>query len=367
MEPARKLTLPVVVVALLTVSCGQAREQANAGRAEATGGDAAAAVPASYFDNSGYDDVLSGGVKMIPITTSKGTFHVWTKRIGNNPRIKVLLLHGGPGFTHEYLEAFDSYFPGAGIQYYYYDQLGSYYSDQPDDDSLWTVPRFVDEVEQVRQALGLDKDNFYLYGHSWGGILALEYALKYQQHLKGLIISNMMASIPAYNEYAEKVLKPQMDPKALAQIEALEKAGKTNDPQYMQLLMANFYTKHILRMPPDQWPDPVMRAMNHGNEHIYVLMQGPSEMGLSGRLLGWDRSKDLPRISVPTLMIGARYGTMDPDYMKWMSTQVQHGTYLYCPQGSHLDMYDDQQTYMNGVIRFIEDVDAGTAGSTKGG
>jgi proline iminopeptidase len=356
MERPRNLTLPVVVMALLAVSCGQPREQASAAKAEA------GVVPATYFDNSGHDDVLSGGVKMIPIQTAKGTFHVWTKRIGNNPRIKVLLLHGGPGFTHEYLEAFDSYFPGAGIQYYYYDQLGSFYSDQPNDDSLWTVPRFVDEVEQVRQALGLDKDNFYLYGHSWGGILALEYALKYQQHLKGLIISNMMASIPAYNEYAEKVLKPQMDPKALEQIEALEKAGKTDDPQYMQLLMTNFYTQHILRMPPDQWPDPVMRAMNHSNEHIYVLMQGPSEMGLSGRLLNWDRSKDLPQISVPTLMIGARYGTMDPDYMKWMSTQVQHGTYLYCPQGSHLDMYDDQQTYMNGVIKFIKDIDAGTLG-----
>ncbi|MEJ2083830.1 MAG: proline iminopeptidase-family hydrolase [Acidobacteriota bacterium] len=317
------------------------------------------AHPGSYLDNSGYDDVLSGGVKMIPIETPAGTFRVWTKRIGNNPRIKVLLLHGGPGMTHEYLEAFDSYFPGSGIQYYYYDQLGSFYSDQPTDDALWTVPRFVDEVEQVRQALGLDRNDFYLYGHSWGGILALEYALEYRQHLKGLIISNMMASIPAYNDYARKVLMPQMDQKVLAQILALEKESKTDDPRYMQLLMPNFYTQHILRMPADQWPDPVIRAMNHVNEHVYVLMQGPSEMGASGRLAGWDRSKDLPRISAPTLTIGARYGTMDPEYMKWMAGQVQHGRYLYCPEGSHLDMYDDQKTYMDGVIQFIKDVDAG--------
>ncbi|MEJ2077837.1 MAG: proline iminopeptidase-family hydrolase [Acidobacteriota bacterium] len=317
------------------------------------------AHPGSYLDNSGYDDVLSGGVKMIPIETPAGTFRVWTKRIGNNPRIKVLLLHGGPGMTHEYLEAFDSYFPGSGIQYYYYDQLGSFYSDQPTDDALWTVPRFVDEVEQVRQALGLDRNDFYLYGHSWGGILALEYALEYRQHLKGLIISNMMASIPAYNDYARKVLMPQMDQKVLAQILALEKESKTDDPRYMQLLMPNFYTQHILRMPADQWPDPVIRAMNHVNEHVYVLMQGPSEMGASGRLAGWDRSKDLPRISAPTLTIGARYGTMDPEYMKWMAGQVQHGRYLYCPEGSHLDMYDDQKTYMDGVMQFIKDVDAG--------
>ncbi len=97
--------------------------------------------------------------------------------MGENPKIKVLLLHGGPAFTHEYLEVFDSYFPGAGIEYYYYDQLGSAYSDQPDEPELWEIRRFVDEVEQVRKALSLDKNNFYLFGHSWGGVLAIEYAL----------------------------------------------------------------------------------------------------------------------------------------------------------------------------------------------
>lgn len=155
-----------------------------------------AAVP-TYFDSTGRDDVLSGGVKLIPITTPKGTFKVWTKRVSNNPKIKVLLLHGGPGATHEYFEAFDSYFPKEGFEYYYYDQLGSAFSDQPKDPSLWGLPRFVEEVEQVRLALGLDSSNFYLVGHSWGGKLAIEYALKYQQHIKGLVISNMMASIPA--------------------------------------------------------------------------------------------------------------------------------------------------------------------------
>ena len=105
-----------------------------------------------YFDNTGRTDVLTGGVRMIPIRTDHGTFSVWTKRIGNNPTQKVLLLHGGPGATHEYLEACDSYLPGAGIEYYYYDQLGSAYSDQPDIPELWELPRFVDEVEQVRTA-----------------------------------------------------------------------------------------------------------------------------------------------------------------------------------------------------------------------
>jgi proline iminopeptidase len=167
---------------------------------------AAEAVPgtASYFDQIGRDDVLSGGVRMIPIQTPTGAFHVWTKRVGNNPRIKVLLLHGGPAATHEYFEALDSYFPGAGIEYYYYDQLGSAYSDQPDVPELWDLPRFVEEVEQVRRALKLNRSNFYLLGQSWGGILALEYALKYQQNLKGLIISNMVASIPGLQPLCQR-------------------------------------------------------------------------------------------------------------------------------------------------------------------
>ena len=121
--------LLVVAMAVLTLqSCG------GPARQEATGA-------AAYFDQTGRDDVLSGGVKMIPITTPRGTFHVWTKRVGNNQRVKVLLLHGGPGATHEYFEAFDSYFPAAGIEYYYYDQLGSAFSDQPDQPELWEIGR----------------------------------------------------------------------------------------------------------------------------------------------------------------------------------------------------------------------------------
>jgi proline iminopeptidase len=321
--------------------------------------DPAGSVPANYLDSSGRDDVLSGGVRLIPVQTPKGEFRVWTKRIGNNPTIKVLLLHGGPGATHEYFEPFDSYFPAAGIEYYYYDQLGSAYSDQPDDPELWELPRFVGEVETVRQALGLDQSNFYLLGHSWGGILAIEYALKYQQHLKGLIISNMMAGIPAYNEYATNVLMPAMDQAVLAEIKRLEGAGQTADPRYMELLTPHHYEQHLLRMPADQWPEPFQRSFGHLNLSIYVPMQGPSELGASGKLANWDRTADLGRIVVPTLVIGARYDTMDPAHMEMMADKVQKGRYLFCPNGSHMAMYDDQMVYVNGVIQFVRDVDTG--------
>ncbi|MBM5828485.1 MAG: alpha/beta fold hydrolase, partial [Cyanobacteria bacterium M_surface_7_m2_040] len=177
-------------------------------------------VPASYFDYSGRDDILSGGVRLIPIETPKGTFKVWTRRVGNNPKTKVLLLHGGPGASSDFMSVFDSFFPAAGIEYYHYDQLGSFMSDKPSEPELWEIARFVDEVEQVRVALGLDSSNFYLWGQSWGGILAIEYALAHQENLKALVISNMVSSVPAYNEYATKVFESQMDPKVLAELKA---------------------------------------------------------------------------------------------------------------------------------------------------
>ncbi|HKK46592.1 MAG TPA: proline iminopeptidase-family hydrolase [Balneolaceae bacterium] len=311
----------------------------------------------NYYQYEGAQK-MNGGSKMVEISTPDGKFHVWTKQIGNNPDMKVLILHGGPGGNHFWYQSFNSYLPAAHIQYFYYDQLGSWFSDQPRDTSLWNTDRFVDEVEQVRKALGLDKSNFYLYGHSWGGILAIEYALKYQQHLKGLIISNMMSSVPAYNRYAENVLSKQMDPDVLAQIQQFESNGDYDNPQYMDLLMHHFYNKHILRMPVEQWPVPVTRGLNHLNEQIYVQMQGPSEFGITddASLSDWDRTADLSKIKVPTLVIGAKYDTMDPEFMKMMSDSLSDGRYLYCPNGSHMDMYDDQQTYFNGLIKFINDV-----------
>ena len=311
-----------------------------------------------YLDYSGRDDVLSGGSRMIPVNTPAGQFRVWVKRVGNHPDLRLLLLHGGPGATHEYFEACDSYLPAAGIEYYYYDQLGSGYSDQPDEASLWDLDRFVDEVEQVRQVLGLDRDNFVLLGHSWGGILGIEYALHHQQHLRGLVISSMMSSVPAYNDYADQVLMPAMNQAALAEIKAFEARGETDNPKYTELLNDQHYVHHVLRMPVADWPDPVQRAFSHMNQAIYVSMQGPSELGISAdaSLAGWDRTEELASINVPALVIGARHDTMDPAYMEMMAGRLPQGRYLHCPDGSHMAMYDDQAVYFAGLIDFLHDV-----------
>jgi len=266
----KSFSILVLLIMLLLNACKEASKpmpDSNTGRRD-------------YFTYN--DSVETGGVRMIPIETPVGTFNVWTKRFGNNPRIKVLLLHGGPAMTHEYMECFETFFLREGFEFFEYDQLGCYYSDQPSDSSLWTTERFVEEVEQVRKALGCDSTNFYVLGHSWGGILAMEYALKYQQHIKGLIISNMMSDVPAYGQYAQEVLAKQMDPKVLDTIRGLEAKGDYSNPKYIELLTTHFYDKHVCRVVPN--PEPIYRAFKHLNPNIYVCMQGPSEFGVAGRL-----------------------------------------------------------------------------------
>ncbi len=297
-----------------------------------------------------YAGVQTGGVKMIQVD---GKYNVWTKKIGDG-EIKVLLLHGGPGFGHEYLECFESFFPQAGIEMYHYAQLGNFSSDQPDDPSLWTVDRYREEVEQVRQGLGLE--NFYLFGHSWGGMLAMEYALKYQQHLKGLVISNMTASIPSYVKYVNE-LRAKFPADIVAKMDEYEKAGKYDAPEYQEIIFSVLYAQHVCRLDP--WPDPVMRSLKHFNMQIYNTMQGPNEFVITGNFKDWDLWDKLSAIQAPTLVIGAKYDTMSLEDKNRMASLIPNSQLQIC-EGSHLSMYDDQQNYFNGLIKFLKEVHGGS-------
>lgn len=303
----------------------------------------------NYLDFSEPGSYRMAGIRMIELDNGH---KVWTKRFGNSP-IKVLLLHGGPAMTHEYMECFESFFPQAGIEFYEYDQLGSYYSDQPDNDSLWTIERFVEEVEQVRKALGLNQDNFFLLGNSWGGLLAMEYAHKYQDNLKGLIICNMTAGFDDYEVYNTK-LRNELRPSLLDSLAMYEAKEDFHNPEYQEMVFNEYYSRHIFH--GEEWPEPVLRSFKHVNQHVYEYMQGPSEFVPGGILKGWTIWDRLPDFKVPTLAVGAKYDTMNPEEMKRISETVQDGRYLYCPNGSHLAMWDDQEVFMNGVIDFIKDV-----------
>jgi proline iminopeptidase len=169
----------------------------------------------------------------------------------------------------------------------------------------------------------------------------------------------MMASIPARNAYADSTLKPAMGPEALAEIGRLEAAGDYENPRYMRLVIPHFYEKHMLRIPVGAWPEPMRRSIRHWNQAISERILGLSALSLGGMLADWDRTADLGRLEVPTLIIGATHDIDDPAHMTWMAGQVQYGRYLHCPDGSHLALYDDPQPYFEGLVRFITDVDAG--------
>jgi proline iminopeptidase len=288
------------------------------------------------------------GIRMIPVMG--GRFKVWTKKMGSGP-LKVLLLHGGPGFTHQYLEAMESFLPEAGIEMYYYDQLGCGNSDKPDDLSLWEIPRYVEEVEEVRRGLGLE--NFVLYGQSWGGMLAIEYALKYQQNLRALVISNMTAGIQSYLRRIREVVK-RLDPVTLATLHVFEATEDYDAPEYQRIMMEELYPISMCRCKP--WPEPVTRAFRDANLAIYNYMQGKSEFVVTGTFKNWERWDDLHKIVVRTLTLGAENDTMDPEDIRKMATLMPNATSAICPEGSHLAMWDDQATYFEHLLGFLRTV-----------
>ncbi|ADV82191.1 proline iminopeptidase-family hydrolase [Terriglobus saanensis] len=308
----------------------------------------AAEVTVQEPDGLNPPGIRTGGVRMVPVMGGK--YKVWTKKVGSGP-IKVLLLHGGPGFSHEYLEAMESFLPEAGIEMYYYDQLGCNHSDHPEDTWLWTLGRYVHEVEEVRQGLGLD--HFVLYGHSFGGALALEYALKYPQNLRGLVVSNRSASSDAFLRHAT-TWKAKLSPVALEKLDALEAIRDYDSPEYEKIVLEDLYSQMICRSRP--WPNGLVRSFEHTNQTIYTQMQGKNEFVATGNLKDWDVWGRLHEIQTKTLMIGSKYDEMDPKDMEKMATLVQHGTYAYCPNGSHLCMWDDQEVYFQKLLAFLRTV-----------
>jgi proline iminopeptidase len=296
-------------------------------------------------------EVKTGGTRLIQVD---GKYNVWTKKIGDG-KIKVLLLHGGPGFTHDYMECFEDFLPKEGIEFYYYDQLGCGNSDQPSDTSLWRIPRFVEEVEQVRKGLGLE--NFYLLGHSWGGMLAMEYLAKYQSHVKGAVLSNMTAGIASYMVYAQELKQKFFTAADRKTYDSLDQLKKYDSPEFQNLLMNKLYSQVICRLNP--WPEPVMRAFKKANMAIYIQMQGVDEFHVTGNFKNWDVWDRLKNINVPTLVLGGVHDEMNPADMKREAALLPNSRLYLCPNGSHMAMYDDQQNYFRELTNFLKEVDGG--------
>lgn len=287
---------------------------------------------------------VDGQSRIVPVD---GRYHVWTRRVGRGP-VQMLTLHGGPGANHEYLEVMERHLPAAGVEFYYYDQLGSYFSDQPDDPALWTVERFREEVEQVRRALGLE--HFVLYGQSWGGMLAIEYALRYQEHLVGLVVSNMTASVASYVRHIRE-LRAALPVAVQDEMAEYERTADYFHPRYQQLLVDQLYNRHLCRLNP--WPETVTRSLDRLALPVYMTMQGPNEFVVTGNFANWDRWDRLGEIHVPALLLVGRYDTMRPADIEEMGRRMPRATVRVCEDGSHLAMWDDEARYFQYLLEFL--------------
>jgi proline iminopeptidase len=289
--------------------------------------------------------VRTGGSRMIDVG---GGYQVWTKKVGNAP-IKVLLLHGGPGVDHSYFECFEDFLPQNGIEFYYYDQLDSTNSDKPGDPKLWTIERFRDEVEAVRKGLGLEQ--FYLFGHSWGGMLAIEYALTYPQYLKGMIISNMTAGIQAFEKHIAE-LRAALPDDVTRILDKYEKAGAYESPEYEKIMLEQVYSRYVCRLNP--WPEPLTRGFRNLNAKVYNYLQGPNEFFVTGTMKNWERWSDLPRIRTRTLVMGAKYDEMSSKDLQKMADSMPNAGAWISENGSHMAMYDDQIAYFRRLLTFLK-------------
>ncbi len=229
---------------------------------------------------------------------------VWYKIVGDGPGVPLLLLHGGPGSGHDYLEPLEALADERPVVFY--DQLGCGKSDIPDDTSLWHIDRFVKELVAVREALGLTR--IHLLGQSWGGWLAIEYMLTGKADgVVSLTLASTSASAAGFVEGCKGLIAdlPQETQDTIARCEA---EGDTHSADYQAATFA-FYMKHLCRIQP--WPPAMMRTgLNIQNTPVYGFMWGPSEFTVSGNLATWDRSSRLAEIAVPTLVTTGRYDEM---------------------------------------------------------
>jgi proline iminopeptidase len=292
------------------------------------------------------------------ILTLDNGYHLWTHTSGHG-KIKLLCLHGGPGGNHEYYENFAEKLKDLGVQVTMYDQLGSWYSDQPDFskqenvDKFLNMDYFINEVEEVRQKLGLD--HFYLLGQSWGGLLTQEYALRYQKHLKGIIISSMTDNIAEYVVNINAIREKEFSAEDLAFMKKCE-AENNYDNQHYQDLIAALNRGYVDR----KQPPAISHLTSTIATDVYNYFQGDNEFVVTGKLKGWDRRQDIHKITVPTLLTFGEHETMPLAAAKRMAQAIPHARLVTTPNGGHHHMIDNAPVYFEHLKQFLHDVETGT-------
>jgi proline-specific peptidase len=284
-------------------------------------------------------------------------YNTWYRIVGEREepgKLPLLVLHGGPGATHDYLESLEA-MASTGRRVIFYDQLGCGNSDHPHNPSLWTVELYVEEVGAVRRALGLD--HLHLLGQSWGGMLGMEYALTQPSGLASLVVSDSPASMRQWVEEANR-LRSELPPEVQETLSRHEEAGTTDDPAYEAATQV-FYRRHVCRLDP--WPDYVQRAFAKlaENPEVYNTMNGPNEFHVIGTLKDWNIVDRLGEIRVPTLLLSGRYDEATPAIVETIQQRIPGAEWVIFEQSSHMPHAEEPDRYMQVLDGFLSRVEAG--------
>jgi proline-specific peptidase len=275
---------------------------------------------------------------------------VWYRITGSGNETPLLLLHGGPGAPSYYLNSLEGVSVGRPV--IFYDQLGAGRSDRPSDTSLWTIDRFVVELGEVREALGLDQ--VHILGHSWGSMLAVDYMLTKPEGVKSLILASPVASARRWAEDADRLLA-QLPEEVQMAIRTHDAAGTTDDPEYQEAIM-EYYKRYFSRSAP--WSPDLVRAFEDLNTDVYGLMWGPSELAATGTLKDYEREDALPSLDLPVLFTAGRYDEATPETIEHFQSLVPGSRVAIFENSAHMTMLDEPEVYVEAVREFLNDVDS---------
>lgn len=274
-------------------------------------------------------------------------YDVVTYSFGSGDNV-LLCLNGGPGLPCDYLRESHSCLADNGYRVVAFDQLGTGASDRPTDAALWTVERYVGEVESVRSALGLGK--VHLLGHSWGGWLAIEYALAHPEALQSLILESTVADIPHLTTELER-LRAALGPETVIMMQRHEAEGTFTHPEYMAAVTLLNY-RHVCRLA--DWPAPVNRSLNDWNMGPYSTIQGPNEFLYIGNMKDWNRVPDLPQIKVPVLITCGEHDELTPACSMRIKHALPEADIHVIRDASHMAFYENPTGYYSVLLGFLD-------------
>ena len=282
------------------------------------------------------EELIVDGYKIVTYSYGKG----------NNI---LLLLNGGPGLPCDYLRDPHIFLADEGYRVVAFDQLGCGNSDRPDDSSLWTIERYVEEVETVRRALGLEQ--FHLLGQSWGGWLSIEYALTYPDAIQSLILANTCGDLPHLTTELNR-MRNALGSETVAMMLHHESLEQFEHPEYLAAITILNY-RHVCRLK-SEWPDSLMASLNDWNMGPYGTMQGPNEFLYIGNLKDWNRIPYMHRLKMPTLIITGTHDEIGPACALRMHNVLPDSEVVVCPNSSHVPFYEEPKEYFSALQNFLE-------------